>query len=72
MLTQECQAWKVRCPVGLQELNGYPLKRAVELTENGQFIGKSRIEVTKIVQGPVSESVFEIPPHDKKVVVPAQ
>lgn len=73
MLTQQVSGVdKIDALLDYKKPNGYPLKRVVELTENGQFIGKSRIEVTKIFQGPVSESVFEIPPDYKKVVVPAQ
>jgi hypothetical protein len=71
MLTQQLsEVDKIDALLDYKKLNGYPLKRVVELSENGQLIGKSLIEVTKISQGPVSESVFEIPPDYKKVVVP--
>jgi hypothetical protein len=71
MLTQQVSGVdELDALLDYKKLNGYPLKRVVELSENGQSIGKSLIEVTKISQGPVSESVFEIPPDYKKVVVP--
>lgn len=73
MLTQQVSGVdKIDALLDYKKLNGYPLKRLVELTENGQFIGNSLIEVIKISQGPVSKSIFEIPPDYKKVVVPAE
>jgi hypothetical protein len=55
-----------------KKLKGYPLKRVVQLSINGQFVGSSVVEVKTILDQTVSDSVFEIPPNYKKLELPGQ
>jgi hypothetical protein len=50
-----------------KKLRGYPLKRVVQLYENGQFYGSSLVEVTEISQSPIADSVFDIPSDYEKL-----
>lgn len=53
-----------------KKLNGYPLKRIVQVFENGQFVGRSLVEIIKISRTPIDESVFEVPSDYKKMDIP--
>jgi hypothetical protein len=55
-----------------KKLRGYPLKRVVELSMNGEPAGTSLVEVKTILEKAVSDSDFEIPPNFKKLEIPAQ
>lgn len=52
-----------------KKLRGYPLKRIVQISENGQIIGNSLVEITKILQVPVADAVFEVPQGYQKLDV---
>jgi Domain of unknown function (DUF4412) len=53
-----------------KKLRGYPLKRMVQLSVNGQSAGSSRVEVRTIFDTTVPDSVFEVPANFKKLEVP--
>jgi hypothetical protein len=55
-----------------KKLRGYPLKRLVQLSMNGQPVGTSRVEVKTILDTAVPDSAFEIPADYKKLEVPGQ
>ncbi|HWY53860.1 MAG TPA: DUF4412 domain-containing protein [Terriglobales bacterium] len=55
-----------------KKLKGLPLKRIVEIYSNGEFGGRSLVEITEVVQSSVPESVFQIPVGYQKVEVPGQ
>jgi hypothetical protein len=53
-----------------KKFKGYPLKRLIKLYEDGQYFGQSLVEITKIVQVPIDESVFTVPSEYTKMNVP--
>jgi hypothetical protein len=53
-----------------EKFQGYPLRRLVEVSINGQPAGTSLVEVQSILNQPVSDSVFEIPANYKKLEMP--
>jgi hypothetical protein len=55
-----------------KKLRGYPLRRVVQLSINGQDIGTSVVEVKSIQEQAVPDSVFLVPPSYKKLEIPAQ
>jgi len=55
-----------------QKLKGLPLKRTVEIYINGEFAGRSLVEITKVGQSSVPESVFKVPVGYKKLEIPGQ
>jgi hypothetical protein len=55
-----------------KKLKGLPLKRIVEIYTNGEFGGRSLVEITKVGQSSVPESVFQVPVGYKKLEIPGQ
>jgi len=54
------------------KLRGYPLKRLVQISVNDQYVGSSLVEVKSILDQPVPNSAFEIPPSYKKLEIPPE
>jgi len=72
MLTQQVSGLdQIDSLLDYKKLNGYPLKRVVQLCENDQFIGTSTVEITSIVNTSIAESLFTPPSDYKKIEVPA-
>lgn len=62
MLTQQVSGLaKLDELLDYKKLHGYPLKRVVQLQENGQFAGSSLVEVTRIAQSRIPDSTFDLP-----------
>jgi hypothetical protein len=55
-----------------KKLRGYPLKRVVEISINGQPAGSSLVEVQAIRVESLADSTFEIPATYKKIEIPGQ
>jgi Domain of unknown function (DUF4412) len=55
-----------------KKLKGLPLKRTVEIYTNGEFAGRSLVEITKVVRSSVPESMFQVPVAYKKLAAPGQ
>lgn len=55
-----------------KKLKGLPLKRIVEIYADGEFVGRSLVEITKVGQSSVPESVFQVPVGYRKLEIPGQ
>lgn len=70
MLTQQTSGLdQFDAVLNYKGLNGFPLRRVVQLYANGQFVGNSLVEITKISQVSIPDSVFDVPSDYKKLAV---
>ena len=73
MLTEQTSGIKdLDSLMAYKKLRGYPLKRLVQISMNGQFVGSSLVEIKTILDEAVPDSVFEIPPNYKKLEIAGQ
>jgi hypothetical protein len=73
MLTQQTSGIEeLDALLDYKKFKGLPLKRIVELYANGEFGGRSLVEITEVGQSSVPESIFQIPPGYKKIEMPGQ
>jgi hypothetical protein len=70
MLTQQISGIEqLDALLDYKKLQGYPLKRVVQLSENNRFVGSSLVEITEISQSSIADSVFDIPSGYEKLDV---
>lgn len=70
MLTQQISGIEqLDALLDYKKLKGYPLKRVIQLNENGQFVGSSLVEITEISKSSISDSVFDVPSGYEKIDV---
>ena len=54
-----------------ERMQGYPLKRVVQLWQDGQFVGSSLVLVTNFARAPIDKSVFEVPANYTRMKIPS-
>jgi hypothetical protein len=55
-----------------KKFRGLPLKRTVEIYANGDFGGRSLVEITEVGQSSMPDSIFQVPPGYRKIEMPGQ